>query len=253
MTQVLDLKTSPFLEAIAAGTIYNMNFDWSSAEQNAILSELQNGNYKLFGYKGATGPEQVTAGLPTWFAVDYTTMFGITNINYIPKYKVYFYNEANIGTDTTITMQALSAEVSLGTIVEFDQTGRFTTKPGAPAGTITVVNKQSSTSNTLTTGLAAYVNGAYAPFCAFTSRPQNSVNMAPNEKVCIFAGQTGLVSGSVNASSTAPGCTFEFNSSNIKYDLKMIANTLGITNTATSPSSVTETASDTNLGQLLNS
>lgn len=248
-------KATPYRPSLASGgTVFNMNFDWQPVAQNDILVDLQKAGYKLMGYKGAKGVGIVSAGLPTWFAVDTTDMFGLTDINYTPVYKVYIYNEAVIGANTTISMQVQSPEVELGTLVTFDQSGRFTTEPGAaPAGQITVKNNQSATSKNVTVGLAAFVNGAYSPFCAFTSRPQNSVNMEPNEQVCIFMAQTGLVSGSVSASSTAPGCTFPYNASNIKYDLEMIPVTLGITTRSTSPSSVTPTSSGADLAQLLNS
>jgi len=255
MSNIKTRQATPYKSMLASGgTIFNMNFDWTPADQNAILVTLQNNGYKLMGYKGAKGVGIVSAGLPTWFAVDATSMFGLTNIDYTPVYKVYIFNEAVIGANTTITMQVESPEVELGTLVTFDQSGRFTTEPGAAdPGTITVKNNQSAASNNVTVGLAALVNGAYSPFCAFTSRPQNSVNMEPNEQVCIFMAQTGLVSGSVSASSTAPGCTFPFDASNIKYDLEMIAGTLGITTRPTSLSSVTPTSSGANLAQLLNS
>lgn len=236
----------------ADSTVYNMNFNWGTAAQIAILAQLQKGGYKLMAYKGASGPQLVTAGLPTWFAQPFSTMFGVTNIDYIPKYKVYLYSKATIGADTTIQMDALSNEVGLGSIVTFDQTGQFSVTSGAPAGTITAHNNQSAGSNNLTVGLAAKVNGEFLPFCAFTSLPQNSVNMQPNEKVVLFAAQTGLVSGSVSAASTAPGCTFEFNAASISYALEMIASTLGITTRPPHFPSVTETTSGANLAQLLN-
>ena len=49
------------------------------------------------------------------------------------------------------------------------------------------------------------------------------------KRLCLFAAQTSMISGSVVGNAAAPGCTFEFNSANIEYDLQMIASTYGIT------------------------
>ncbi len=242
-------KTSLFS---ADGTVYKIDFDFNDASQKAILNYLQANNYSLFGYKGASGPNQVSAGLPTWFKVPYVEMFGIVEIDYEPLYKVYVYNQANIGTNTTISMQCLSVELPLGKAVIFNADGSFSVQGDAPAGTITVFNNRQANTSNVTIGLAAMVNGNYAPFCAFTCTPQGSVSMAPNEKVCLFAAQSNMVSGSVTGNATAPGCTFEFNASSIEYNLEMIAGTFGITN-APGGLAVTEISSGASLIQLLNS
>ena len=75
--------------------------------------------------------------------------------------------------------------------------------------------------------------------------------MEPNEKVVLFAAQTSMVSGSVTGNASAPGCTFEFNASNIKYTLEMTASTYGI-HSAPGGAPVTETTSGESLTQLLN-
>jgi len=233
------------------GTIFKINFDFTSQSQNTILKQLQAGKYKLLGYKGASGPSQVTAGLPTWFAEKYIDIFGQTEIDYEPLYKVYVYNKSTIGANTTITMEVLSKEIPLGTAVTFDGAGNFSTTPNAPAGIITVFNDRSADTQNVTVGLAAKVNGKYAPFCAFTSTPQGSVSMEPNEKVLLFAAETDMVSGSVTGNATAPGCTFDFNAADLQYQLEMIPVTLGITS-APGGKPVTETKANANLGQLLN-
>lgn len=251
-TKTLTKKTSLFSDLNADGTIFTINFDFDSADQQAILTQLQAGGYTLLGYKGATGPNQVSAGLPTWFAEPFKEVFGGVHINYEPMYKVYVYNEASIGANTTIQMEAMSPAIPLGTAVTFDENGSFTTVAnGAPAGIITVLNNRPADTTAVTVGLAAYVNGNYQPFCAFTSQPLGSVSMEPIENVLLFAAQTNLVSGSVVANAAAPGCTFEFDASSINYDLLMIDNTYGITSTATGLP-VTETPSGANLNQLLN-
>lgn len=232
-------------------TIFKIDFDFTSASQKAILGELQTAGYQLMGYKGASGPSQVTAGLPTWFVEPYGEMFGKVEIDYEPLYKVYVYNEATIGTNTTIQMESLSTEIGLGTAVTFNADGTFSTTNNAPAGIITLFNNRPANTSNVTVGLAAKVNGSYAPFCAFTCTPQGSVSMEPNEKVVLFAAKTDLVSGSVVGNAASPGCTFDFNASDIVYDLEMIAHTYGITS-APLANPVTEISSGASLSKLLN-
>lgn len=243
------VKTSLF---VAGGTVYTIGFDFTSQSQKTILQYLQANGYSLFGYKGATGPNQVSAGLPTWFKVPYSGVFGSVEIDYEPLYKVYVFNQATIGANTTIKMQAMSIEVPLGTALQFNPDGSFSQMGTAPDGMITVLNSRPAGTDNVTIGLAAMVDGAYQPFCAFTCTPQGSVSMAPNEKVCLFAAQTNLQSGSVVGNMTAPGCTFEFNSGSVNYNLQMIDSTYGI-ESAPGGLPVTEVSSGASLAQLLNS
>jgi hypothetical protein len=234
------------------GTIFTIDFDFTGAVQNQILSYLQQNNYTLYGFKGATGPNQVTAGLPVWFAEPCQEMFGHVEIDYEPLYKVYVFNQAVIGANTTIQMQAMSAAVPLGTALTFNADGTFSASGTATPGLITVANNRPAGTNNVTIGLAAYVNGLYAPFCAFTCTPMGSVSMEPNETVCLFAAQPSLQSGSVIGNAAAPGCTFEFNASTISYNLEFIGSTYGITN-APGGAPVTAISSGASLIQLLNS
>lgn len=237
-----------------SATVYTIDFDFSSSSQNTILKYLQDNNYKLMGYKGASGPNQVTSGLPTWFAEPFINMLPITEIEYEPLYKVYVSDQEVIGANTTVKVSAMSNEYPLGTSLIMDSAGNFTTNPAdpAPAGTITIQNGRPAGTPNVTVGLAAKVNGEYSPFCAFTCTPEGSVNMAPTEKVCLFAAQTNLVSGSVVGATTTPGCSFDFDSSNIAYSLEMIPSTFGITNVS-GTSSVAPVGSGASLVQLLNS
>ncbi|CAM1340263.1 hypothetical protein [Tenacibaculum amylolyticum] len=241
-------KTSLFVNG---GTIFTMNFDFTAAEQREILQYLQQNNFTLFGFKGASGPNQVAAGLPTWFAVPYKEMFGTVEIDYEPLYKVYVFNKAEIGANTTIKMEALSIEIPLGSKVQFNSDGTFSTIGSATPGTISVLNNRPAGTSNITIGLAAKVNGVFAPFCAFTSTPQGTISMEPNQKVVLFAAQKNLISGSVVGNAAAPGCTFEFNASHINFDLEMIPSTFGITN-APGGLPVTEISSGASLSQLLN-
>ncbi len=75
--------------------------------------------------------------------------------------------------------------------------------------------------------------------------------MEPNEKVLLFAAQTDMVSGSVTGNAAKPGCTFDFNASDIQYNLEMIPGTYGITS-ASGGNPVTETDANADLSQILN-
>ncbi|SEA44142.1 hypothetical protein [Pedobacter hartonius] len=245
------------LNAITATTVvdattFTIGFDFTDAGQKKNLQYLQENNYQLFAYKGASGPKQITAGLPTWFAEPFTEMFGVVEIDYTPKYKVYVFNQSVIGANTTIKMQVLSDEVGLGTALVFNSDGSITSTSGSvPADSIQIKNNRPASTSNVTVGLAALINGSYAPFCAFTSTPQGSINMTPHEKICMFAAQIGLQSGSVTAEAAAPGCTFSFSASTIGYDLLVIDGTYGLRNVDGTPY-VTQISSGESLNQLLN-
>jgi hypothetical protein len=239
------------MDAPPIATPYTINFDFSTDDQRTILGELQASGYKLCGFKGASGPSQVGAGLPAWFVEPFSDMFGDVTIDYEPLYKVFAFNQAVIGANTTIKMQSLSGEVPLGSVLLFNQDGSFTTGTAAPQpGSIVVQNGTASGTPKLTIGLAAKVGGQYLPFCAFTSSPQGSIAMTPHETVCLFAAQTNLVSGTVTAAAAAPGCSFEFSNILMDYALKIAPSTFQTISAGKSV--VTLIDSGTNLNQLLN-
>lgn len=210
--------------------IFSINFDFTSGEQNKILQHLQTNVYKLMGYKGATGSHQITSGVPAWFAIDYSSMFGLVDIDYKPEYKVYVFNKSVIAANTTIQMQALSQEIPLGTAVSFHPDGSFSIRGTAPEGVIIVRNERALDTPDLTVGLAARVNGQFLPFCAFTSMAQRQVSIEPNENIVLFAAQTSMREGYVTSNTIAQGCECMFSDKNTKYDLQMIRGTYGITN-----------------------
>lgn len=211
-----------------ATTIFSINFDFTSNDQKTILQYLQVNGYQLMGYKGASGRHQISSGVPTWFTISYQQIFGELEVDYEPEYKVYVFNKETIEVNTTIQMQALSEEIPLGSVVTFHKDGSFSTDSGAPAGVITLKNDRDANTPDITVGLAAKVNGIFQPFCAFTSTPQDSVSMEPNEKIVLFAAQTDMISGTVVRNVYGPGCNFMFNLPNIQYNLEMIRHTYGI-------------------------
>ncbi|MBN2737177.1 MAG: hypothetical protein JXR70_09370 [Spirochaetales bacterium] len=238
-------------------TTYKINFDFTSSEQRLILDYLQQNQYQLLGYKGAKGTGQITAGVPTWFSVPFGNIFGMVDIDYQPKYKVYIFNKAKIAANTTIEMQSLSVEYGLGTSVIFNQDGSFSTgSESVPADSIRLKNNRPADTPDLTVGLAGLVNlpsgNQYLPFCAFTLPPQNSLNMTPQETICLFAARTALQSGNVQGNAAAPGCEFSFSASTIEYFLQILASTYQVTNVPGTPG-VKSVASGETLTKLLNS
>jgi hypothetical protein len=135
--------------AVSAASTYTIEFDFRSAAEKAILTDLQKGKYQLLAYKGASGPSQVTAGLPTWFAMPFTNIYGDFKVNYTPVYKVYVYNEVDISEDTVITMDALSQEVTLGTALTFQPDGSFkiASSPAQPGAIKLTNNRPGGTTN----------------------------------------------------------------------------------------------------------
>ena len=237
---------------LTVATTFKIDLDFTSQDQVTILDYLQQNNYTLLAYKGASGPQQVQSGLPTWFAQPFTLLFGQVEIDYQPKYKVYVYNKAQIGANTTIQMQTLSEEVGLGTALTFTEDGRLIRGDGqVPADSIMISNSRIANTPNVTVGLAAWIDGEYAPFCAFTSTPQGSIVMTPHETVCMFAAQTDLQSGSVTGMAAAPGCSFSFSSAAEDYKLTILPHTYQVTS-APGSVSVTPVASGQSLAELLN-
>ena len=222
------------IKELVLDTTFSVSFDFASAAEQAVLQQLQAGNYQLLAYKGATGPSQVSAGLPVWFSVPFGNLFDDVVISYTPQYEVYVFNQATIAANTVITMQGHSNPVGLGTALNFNQDGSFTSAGSSPAGTITLNNLRPAGTPDITVGLAGQVtiNGQsqFLPFCAFTVTPLGSVEMAPVETVAMMAAQLNLQSGSVQANASAPGCSFTFDSSDSAYQLTVTPDTLAITN-----------------------
>lgn len=217
-------------------TTFDMNFDFTTADQKAILAQLQANNYTLLGYKGAQGPNQLTVGVPTWFSVPFADMFGGVDIDYTPSYKIYVFNKSQIAANTTIEMQSISSAMPLSSALTFQQDGSFVSGgvQNVPADSLGLFNNRPAGSPALTVGLAGLVNlpsgPQYLPFCAFTLNPQNAIVMTPLETILLVAAQLNLQSGNVQASVSAPGCSFSFSDSTIEYDLQVLPSTFAITN-----------------------
>ncbi|WP_460138671.1 hypothetical protein [Pseudomonas sp. H2_D07] len=239
-------------------TTFTIEFDFNSADQKAVLKELQTQGYNLLAYKGAVGPNQLTTGVPTWFAVPFGTMFGLVDIDYQPMYKLYVTTQGNIAADTTIQMQSISTALPLGSAQTFNQDGTFVSGGVAsvPADSLGLFNNRPSGTPPLTVGLAGLVTTPsgtqYLPFCAFTLNPQGSIVMKPLENILLVAAQQNLQSGNVQAVVSAPGCTFSFSASTIEYDLQVLASTYTITNLVGTPS-VSPVSSGSTIGTIINS
>lgn len=239
-------------------TQFSIEFDFNSADQKAVLSALQTQGYNLLAYKGAVGPNQLTTGVPTWFAVPFGSMFGLVDIDYEPKYKLYVTTQANIAANTTIQMQSISTELPLGSAQTFNSDGSFVSGgvQNVPVDSLGLFNNRPAGTPPLTVGLAGLVKtptgSDYLPFCAFTLNPQNSIMMKPLETILLVAAQQSLQSGNVQANVSAPGCTFAFSAATMKYDLQVLPSTYAINNLPSTPS-VSPVSSGSTIGTIVNS
>lgn len=215
-----------------ADTKYEIGFNFTNAKQKELLKYLQANQYQLIAYKGAKGPNQVSAGLPTWFSVPFGNMFGEVLIDYTPKYKVYVFNSTKIAANTVISTQVLSAEIGLGNTLCFEQDGSFTAAGASGDGTITLRDNRPPGTPDVTIGLAGQVTlptgEVYLPFCAFTMTPQGSIIMEPMEQVAIMAARVNLQSGNVQAQASSPGCSFTFSEQTVNYELMVAESTYAL-------------------------
>ncbi len=239
-------------------TTFTIEFDFNSADQNSVLTNLQAQGYNLLAYKGAVGPNQLTAGVPTWFSVPFGDMFGLVDIDYSPQYKLFVTAQANIAANTTIQMQSISTALPLGSAQTFTSNGTFVSGgvDNVPVDSIGLFNNRPAGTPPLTVGLAGLVTtpsggSQYLPFCAFTLNPQGSIVMKPLETILLVAAQQNLQSGNVQANVSAPGCTFAFSASTIEYDLQILPSTYAITNLPGKPS-VLPVSSGSTIGTIIN-
>jgi hypothetical protein len=215
---------------------FTIDFNFTTAAQQTVLTYLQTNNYNLVGFKGAIGPNQIASGVPTWFVVPFTHMFGQVTIDYTPTYKVFVFNQGQIAAQTIIQMQALSVETPLGNALTFNQNGSFTSGGVAtvPSDSIGVFNASPGGNPPVTVGLAGLVQtpdgNQFLPFCAFTFNPQAAIIMRPLEQVLLMAAQISLQSGNVQANLAAPGALFAFSAAAPDYPLMIAPSTYAVTN-----------------------
>lgn len=242
----------PGANGVAGVGKFTIGFDFSGPDQMRNLRYLQQNGYRLCIYKGASGRGQFTDGLPTWFTIPLVELSGIVEIDYMPKYKVYIFNQPAIAVNTVISMHALSEEVSLGTSLTYGGNGSFRLSSRSARPDSIQIENENLNNNVITIGLAALINGKYAPFCAFTLSSRASISITPNEKICIFATHSTLPRGLVVARASAPGCTFSFSASASNYKLLVTDGSYGLTNVNGTPQ-VTPSNPEELLNYLLNS
>jgi hypothetical protein len=238
-------------------TTFTIEFDFNSADQKAVLSALQAQGYNLLAYKGAVGPNQLTAGVPTWFSVPFGTMFGLVDIDYEPKYKLYVTTQGNIAADTTIQMQSISTALSLGSAQTFNSDGSFVSGGVAnvPADSLGLFNNRPAGTPDCWPRRPcqhAFGRGPVPAVLCIYPEPQGSIMMKPLETILLVAAQQNLKSGNVQASVSAPGCTFAFSANIIEYDLQVLPSTYAITNQGGKPS-VSPVSSGSTIGTIVNS
>ena len=238
-------------------TSFTMQFDFTQDPELTVLAQLQKLNYSLVAYLGASGTGQITVGVPTWFTVPYSDVFGKETITYTPSYQVYVSTQSTIAQGTVITMNSQSPTTGLGQGFTFGQNGSWSY--GLPAGTVIPpdsVGLFNGNSRELTIGLAAPAalnggNAAFTPFCAFTVPPQNTIFMTPNQTVMLVNAITACTLPEETAVIGAPGASFSFLDSP-QYFLDVTPNTYAITN-APNTAPVKPVNSGASISQVVNS
>ena len=211
-------------------TEYKAVFDFGFPAQYEILGELQENGYKLMGYKGATGTNQVKCGLPTWFSESFIEMYGLIEIDHRPLYRVYVHEESQVDEYSEVEMHFQSDVYPLGTTLQLNADHSFSViDEKSPTETITLVDNRHHESKNIIVGLASFIIGRFSPFCAFISIAQEKVNMKPNNKICLFTAQTDIKPRQIIQNLTGMGCTFEFNDSQKQIALKVTQMPWGIT------------------------
>jgi len=203
-------------------TAYRAIFNFNSMYQREVLKELKTNGYQLIGYKGATGTNQITTGLPTWFSESFNRMGDLIEIEHEPTYKVYVYEQSELKQYKQIEVDFLSEECALGSVISLNNDGSFTVLNNlAPKGSIQVIDNRDKDGKRIIVGLASKIMGKYTPFCAFYSSAQESINIEPNNKICLFTCQTFIGTGTVIQNLMGMGCSFEFCSTETSYNLEM--------------------------------
>lgn len=214
---------------VLKNTEYDAIFDFGYPSQFEILEELQINGYKLLGYKGATGTNQIKCGLPTWFSESFIEMFGRVEIDHRPLYKIYVFEENNLDEYSVIEMQFQSDICPLGSIIQLNPDYSFSLiNKNGDIDSISLIDNRPIGSKNITVGLASTIIGKFSPFCAFKSTAQSEVKMKPNNKICLFAAQTDITRNQVVKNQTGMGCTFEFDDMHKQLNLKMTRMPWGI-------------------------
>jgi len=212
-------------------TIYRAIFNFGLPKQNKILKEMYTHGYHLIGYKGATGTNQISEGLPTWFSRSFMELLNTNEIIHEPVYKVYVYEENDMNQYVQIKMDYLSEECDLGSSVSFNSQGEFSIqKDSAPEGCIQLIDNRPSGSKRIIVGLASKIMDQFSPFCAFSSSKE-IITMEPNNKICLYTAQTSLIEGTIIRNLLGMGSSFEFDSNNNQYELELTRMPWGIAQT----------------------
>ena len=124
--------------------------------------------FQLLAYRGASGPQPLRAGLPTWFAKSFCGLVGPIQLSCQPRYKVYVCRQTKFELGDVVRPDLLSGTLAPGATLVLDPAGRLrrSSEP-APAGSIALRNEMAAGTGAVTVGLAAPINGEYWPFCAF--------------------------------------------------------------------------------------
>ena len=206
----------------AAGFSYDIAVEFTRAYQRHLLTYLCQHQFQLLAYRGASGPQPLRAGLPTWFAESFCGFVEPIRLNCQPCYKVYVSRQTEFGFGDVVQPDLVSGTLTLGTTLVLDPAGRLRrSQEPAPAGSVALRNEMAAGTGPVTVGLAAPINGEYRPFCAFRCDSQQEAVLTPHDEVALFAAPASLRSGTLVSHLDAPGSLLTFTNHTPFYTLTM--------------------------------
>jgi len=216
---------------------YTIKFDFTSSDQLAILSTLQQQGYSLLVFQSIDSLQDAQP-TPIWLVLPFTNIFGVFTLSFTPQYKVYVAHTgasavARAAANGVGDSFAMSNVVPLGTSLVFQQNGSFTVgTQSVPANAIQVYNAATAGGQVLTTGLAASANGSYNPFNATSIAPTITVQMTPRSNLIFGVAQLDLVEGVVSENTFAPGAQIRLSAGQgLTYTLSIEADTYAVVST----------------------
>ena len=234
----------------AAGFSYDIEVEFTHAYQRHLLTYLCQHQFQLLAYRGASGPQPLRAGLPTWFAKSFCGLVGPIQLSCQPRYKVYVCRQTKFELGDIVQPDLVSGALAPGATLVLDPAGRLrrSSEP-APAGSIALRNEMAAGTGAVTVGLAAPINGEYWPFCAFRCESKQEAVLTPHDEVALFAAPASLQPGTLVSHLDAPGSLLPFTSHTPFYTLTMRDDSHTLV--ADWPTLATPVAAGTSLARLL--
>lgn len=207
---------------------YTIEFDFTSSAQQAVLSALQQDGYSLLVFQSIPSLEDAQQ-TPIWLLQSFNDVFGVFTLTFTPEYKAYVTQGSVLGaenahkaTERVGSSFAMSNVVPLGTALVFNQNGSFTPDTrSAPANAIALRNAATAGSQSLTTGLAANIEGIYSPFSAAPIPPSTVVVTTPISNVVLGVSQYNIEQGHMKFSSYVQGAQLDIRAGQPLYTLSI--------------------------------